>query len=83
MQETENGDYRYSKIKKRKMDEIICALETADRSELLERVIEDVGSGHHVTHFRDRQQRWNAIVIMSKDCLFEFVLVLYQLYIYI
>ena len=87
MQETENGDYRYMiadkqrLIKKRKMDEIICALETADRSELLEKVIEDVGSGYHVTHFRDRQQRWNAIVTTSKDCLLELVLVLYQLYI--
>ena len=40
------------------MDEIICALETADRSELLERMIEDVGSGYNVTHFHDRQQRW-------------------------
>ena len=76
MQETENGDYRYiQQIKKRKMDEIICALETADRSELLERVIEDVGSGY-VTHFRDRQQRWNAIVTTSKHCLLEHVLVL-------
>ena len=70
-------------IKKRKMDEIICALETADRSELLEKVIEDVCSGYHVMHFRDRQQRWNAsaIVTTSKDCLLELVLVLYQLYI--
>ena len=68
-------------IKKRKMDEIICALETADKSELLEKVIEDVGSGYYVTHFRDRQQRWNAIVTTSKDCLLELVLVLYQLYI--
>ena len=67
-----------------KMDEIICALETADRSELLEKVIEDVCSGYHVMHFRDRQQQWNAmasaIVTMSKDCLLELVLVLYQLY---
>ena len=38
-------------IKKRKMDEIICALETADRSELLEVI--DVGSGYYVMHFRD------------------------------
>ena len=69
MQEIENGDYRYiQQIKKWNVDEIICALETADRSELLERVIEDVGSGYHVTHFRDRQQRWNAIVTTSKDC---------------
>ena len=51
--------------KERKMDEIICALETADRSELLEKVIEDVDNGYHVTHFRDRQQRWNAIVTTS------------------
>ena len=80
MQETENGDY-IQQIKKRKMDEIICTLETADRSELLERVVEDVGSGYHVKHFRDRQQRWNAIVTTSKDCLLELVLVLYQLYI--
>ena len=63
------------------MDEIICALETADRSELLEKVIEDVSNGYHVTHFCDRQQRWNAIVTTSKDCLLELVLVLYQLYI--
>ena len=88
MQETENGDYRYiQQIKNRKMDEIICALETADRSELLERVIEDVGSSYHVTHFRDgmlsstTMQRWNAIVTTSKHCLLELVLVLYQLYI--
>ena len=68
------------------MDEIICALETADRSELLEKVIEDVCSGYHVMNFRDRQQRWNAmasaIVTTSKDCLLELVLVLYQLYIH-
>ena len=63
------------------MDEIICALETADRSKLLERVIENVGSGYHVTHFSDRQQRWNAIVTTFKDCLLELVLVLYRLYI--
>ena len=63
------------------MDEIICALETADRSGLLEKVIEDVGNGYHVTHFRDRQQGWNTIVTTSKDCLLELVLVLYQLYI--
>ena len=63
------------------MDEIICALETTDRSELLEKVIEDVGNGYHVTHFRDWQQRWNAIVTTSKDCLLKLVLVLYQLYI--
>ena len=82
MQETENGDYRYiQQIKKRKMNEIICLLETAGRSELLERVIEDVGSGYHVTHFCDRQQRWNAIVTTSKHCLLELVLVLDQLYI--
>ena len=42
-------------IKKRKMNDIICSLETADRSELLEKVIEDFGSGYHMTHFRDRQ----------------------------
>ena len=65
-------------IKKRKMDDIICALETADRSKLFEKVIEDFGSGYH---FRDRQQRWNAIVTTSKDYLLELVLVLYQLYI--
>ena len=62
-------------IMKRKMDEISCALETADRSELLEKVIEDVGSGYDVAHFRDRQQRWKAIVTTSKDCLLELVLV--------
>ena len=60
---------------------IICALETADKSELLERMIEDVGRGYHVTHFRDRQQQWNAIVTTSKHCLLELVLVLDQLYI--
>ena len=43
-------------IKKRKMDDIICMLETADRSRLLEKVIEDVGSGYHMTHFHDPQQ---------------------------
>ena len=68
-------------IKKRKMNDIICSLETADRSELLEKVIEDFGSGYHMTHFRDRQQRWNAIVTTCKDYLLELVLVLYQLYI--
>ena len=67
-------------IKKRKFDEMICGLETADRSELLEKVI-DVGSSYHVTHFCDRKQRWNAIVTTSKDCLLKLVLVLYQLYI--
>ena len=60
-------------IKKRKMDDIVCALETADRRELLENVIKDVGSGHH--------QQWNAIVTKSKDCLLELVLALHQLYI--
>ena len=67
--------------KERKMEEIIWALETADRSKLLEKVIEEVGNGYYVTHFRAQQQRWNAIVTMSKDCLLELVLVLYQLYI--
>ena len=51
------------------------------RSELLERVIEDVGSGYHVMHFCDQQQQWNAIVTTSKHCLLELVLVLDQLYI--
>ena len=60
-------------IKKRKMDGIVCALETADRSELLEKVIEDVGSSYHLMHFHDRQQRWNAILTTSKDCLLELV----------
>ena len=68
-------------IKKKKMDEIVCALETADERELLENVIKDVGSGHHLTHFSDRQQQWNAIVTKSKDCLLELVLALHQLYI--
>ena len=70
-------------IKKRKMYDIhvVCALETADKSELLEKVIKDVGSGYHLTHFHDWHQRWNAIVTTSKDCLLELVLVLYQLYI--
>ena len=36
-------------ITKRKMDDIICTLETADRSELLEKVIENVGSGYNMT----------------------------------
>ena len=56
-------------IKKRKMDEIICVLETADRSELLEKVIEDVGSGYHVTHFRDRQQRCRPTTNSNKQSL--------------
>ena len=58
-------------IKKRNMDDIVCALETADRSQLLEKVIEDVGSGYYLTHFHDRQQQWNAIVTTFKDCLLE------------
>ena len=80
MATTDTADKQWL-IKKRKMDEIFCTLETADRSELLEKVIEDVGSGYHLMHFRDRQQRWNAILTTSKDCLLELVLVLYQLYI--
>ena len=40
-------------MKKRKMDDIVCALETADKSELLVKVIKDVGNGYHLTHFHD------------------------------
>ena len=65
-------------IKKKKMDGIVCMLETANRNELPEKVI-DNGSGYHLTYFHDRHQRWNAIVTKSKDSLLEFVLVLYQL----
>ena len=75
---TDTAD-KQRQIKKRKMDEIICALEKADRNELLEKVI-DVGSGYHVTHFRDRQQQWNAIVHRPRTAsMLELVLVLYQL----